>query len=384
MSGAQNLTIDGGDTLWVSDTGNGVVRNFNSGGTFKTLASGYTGVLGIAVDTFGQAYFDVPSSGKMYEIYDYGPVVQVSGTGSASCPVATPCTLSAQALGTPGEMSMDPYNHLFFVDGHQGAAFSTVQPIPANLIYLYDPFPYQQSPSAAMAVDAGDNLYSLWANGGVCEIVQQSLYNAENSNVSFTKVAGGHTCGFAGDGGIAGNAEIGNKVGQIAFDAAGDLLLHRYRQSACAPDRLHHRRHSHRSPETEPPAMAATAALRCSPISRTSHRGRGRLAGLGLHHQLRCSATGDPQDRSFGIHALRRSDQRHSERCTAMITITNTGNSTMTLTNSTISGANASDFKIDSASTTCLLTAGSCIAFRPDLQDWSLIFTPAAGGLAHG
>src|SRR6185437_1755492 len=225
LNGAQNLTIDGGDTLWVSDTGNGVVRQLDAGGTFTTLASGYTGLMGIAVDTWGEAYFDVPSTGKMYEIYDYGPVIQLSGAGTVNCPASAPCTFSSEALESPGAMSMDPYNHLFFVDEHNGAAFSTVQPTPANLIFLYNPFAYQSSPSNAMAVDSGDNLYTLWANGGVCEIVQQSLYNAENSILNFNKIAGGHTCGFAGDGGLAGNAEIGARAGQIAFDAAGDLYF---------------------------------------------------------------------------------------------------------------------------------------------------------------
>src|SRR5437868_3050620 len=161
----------------------------------------------------------------MYEIYDYGPVVQASGTGTISCPASSPCTLSSEALGTPGEMSMDPYNHLFFVDSHQGGALSTVQPTPANLIFLYDPFPYQTSPANPAAIDASDNIYSLWASSGNCEIVQQTLYNAENNNAAFTKIAGGHTCGFSGDGGLAGNAEIGNSIGQFVFDAAGDMYF---------------------------------------------------------------------------------------------------------------------------------------------------------------
>ncbi len=228
LSAAQNLAVDGGDSLYIADSGNGLIRYMDSSGTITTLASGYTNAMGVAVDTFGEVYFDVPATGKMYEIYDYGPVVQDTGTGSSSCTVGTPCTLGAQMLSLPGEMSMDPYNNLFFADGHQGAAMSTVQPIPANLIYLYDPFPYQQTPSAAMAVDAGDNLYSLWANGGVCEIAQSTLFNAENSNVNFTKIAGGHTCGFSGDGGQARNAEIGNKVGQIAFDLVGQPVFLRH------------------------------------------------------------------------------------------------------------------------------------------------------------
>jgi hypothetical protein len=377
LSGAQNLAVDGGDTLWVSDTGNGLVRNLDSGGAFKTLASGYTGALGIAVDTFGQAYFDVPSTGKMYEIYDYGPVVQVSGTGTVSCPAATPCTLSSEALGTPGEMSMDPYNHLFFVDSHSGAAFSTVQPIPANLIFLYDPFPYQTSPSSAMAVDSGDNLYSLWANGGVCEIVQQSLYNAENSNVSFNKIAGGHTCGFAGDGGLAGNAEIQNKIGQIAFDAAGDLYF-----TDTANQRI--RRIDYTTGVIRTIAGTGSAG----------YTGDGYVAtlanldnptGVAVNSQgavyVISSASSGQVIREIGLLGYLTFGNQGKGVLSApqMVTVTNTGNSSMVLTNAFLDGTNAAEFKIDSTTTTCILTAGS-VLYSGQTCRIGLLFTPGAEG----
>jgi hypothetical protein len=161
----------------------------------------------------------------MYEIYDYGPVVQITGTGTASCTAASPCNLFSEMLGTPGMMSIDPYNHLFFADTHMGAALATVQPLPAKLAFLYDPFPYQTNPSSAIAADSADNIYSMWFNGGECEIVRQTLTDAENVNVNFTKIVGGHICGFSGDNGQAGNAEIGAKVGQMAFDIAGNFYF---------------------------------------------------------------------------------------------------------------------------------------------------------------
>jgi hypothetical protein len=376
LSGAQNLTVDGGDTLWISDTGNGLVRQLDSSGTFRTLASGYTGALGIAVDTFGQAYYDVPSTGKMYEIYDYGPVVQVSGSGTASCPVSSPCILSSEALGTPGEMSMDPYNHLFFVDSHQGAAFSTVQPIPANLIFLYDPFPYQTSPSSAMAVDAGDNLYSLWSNGGVCEIVQQSLYNAENSNVAFTKVAGGHTCGFSGDGGLAGNAEIGSLVGQIVFDAAGDMYFsdtnnQRVRRIDFTTGVIH--TIAGNGTVGYGGDGAKTAAMLSSPT------------GVGVNSQgsvyIISSATSGQVIRQVGPGGYLAFGNQGKGKATAAqsVTVTNTGNSAMTLVNVAIAGTNPADFKIDSTSTNCNLTTGASL-YSGQSCNIGIIFTPAAVG----
>jgi sugar lactone lactonase YvrE len=378
LNGAQYLTVDGGDTLWVADTGNGIVRQIDSSGTIKTLASGYTGASGIAVDTFGQAYFDVPSTGKMYEIYDYGPVVPLSGTGTASCPAATPCTLSSEALDTPGEMSMDPYNHLFFTDSHSGAAFSTVQPTPANLIFLYDPFPYQTSPSSAMAVDSGDNLYSMWSNGGACEIVQQSLYNAENTIVNFNKIAGGHTCGFAGDGGLAGNAEISAKIGQIAFDAAGDLYF-------TDTNNQRVRRIDY-----------TTGIIRT--IAGTGAAGYG-ADNIGALRSALDNPTGvgvDSQGQVYIISGTTVSTAQVIRKVTAIgvltysntvkgtsfllpVVITNTGNSTEILTNWALTGPDPGDFSVDPTTTSCLLTPGSQLASGQTCQI-GFKFTPQTTG----
>jgi hypothetical protein len=378
LNGAQNLTIDGGDTLWVSDTGNNVVRNYDSSATFKTLASGYTGPRGIAVDTFGEAYFDLPAANNMYEIYDYGPVVQINGAGSNTCTASTPCNLSAQALGTPGTMSMDGYNHLFFVDSHMGSAFATVQPLPAKLVFLYNPFPYQTNPSSPMVVDSSDNLYSFWSNGGTCSIIQASLYNAENSNVSFNKIAGGHTCGFAGDNGLAGNAEIGAQIGQMAFDTAGDLYFTDTKNQRV-------RRIDY-----------VTGVIRT--VAGNGTAGSGGDGGSALLGNL-SSPTGVGVDSTGSVYIIssvssgqdirkvgplgfvRFADQAKGSSSPAnILTITNTGNSSMSLSNSMIVGPNASDFKIDPSSTTCNLTPGAVLASGQSCKV-GFIFTPAAGGL---
>ncbi len=362
LNGAQNLAVDGGDTLYMADTGNGLVRFMDSSSTIKTLASGYTGVLSVAVDNFGEVYFDLPATNKMYEIYDYGPVVQVSGTGTASCPVSAPCTLSSEALGTPGMMSIDHYNNLFFVDSHQGAALSTVQPIPAKLIFLYDPFPYQTSPSSAMAADAGDNLYSLWANGGVCEIVQSSLYNAENSNVAFSKIAGGHTCGFSGDGGLAGNAEIGAKTGQIAFDSAGNLYFtdtanQRTRRIDYTTGIISTIAGSGTAGYTGDGGPAVTATLSSPTGVAVDSQGQVYIisgaAATGTAQVVR--KVGPDGRLSYSSQLMGTTSASHK------VTLSNTGNSALTLSSVVITGPNAHDFTIDSTSTSCMLTPGSVL-----------------------
>jgi|SRR5215472_12746655 len=103
-----------------------------------------------------------------------------------ACNNAHNARYAAQALGSEYRSL---HTITFFVDSHQGAAVATVQPLPSKPAFLYDPFPYQTHPLSTM--DSGDNLYSMWSNGGECEIVQASLYNTENSNVGFTRIVGG-------------------------------------------------------------------------------------------------------------------------------------------------------------------------------------------------
>lgn len=381
LSGAQNLTIDGGDSLYIADTGNGIIRYIDSSANIKSLASGYSSPLGIAVDTFGDVYFDEPNANIMYEIYNYGLIVSASGTSTGGCTVSLPCTLATHQIYLPAEMSMDPYNHLFFVEETEGAAISTVQPQPGNLIFLYDPFPYQDSPSSAMAVDANDNLYTLWATSGNCEIQQSSLYNAEYDNVFFTKVAGGRTCGFAGDGGLAGNAEIGSTIGQIAFDVAGDLYF-----SDTVNQRV--RRIDFNSGVIRTIAGNGTASYSCDGCGSTV-AGLSYPTGVGVDSQGQVyiisgtgTTSGGPQVirkvTSTGVHYMG-SAAIGTHSAPGIVLVTNTGNYPLIETNAVFTGTNPGDFSVDPNTTSCLTPAG-------DLEEGAtcqigFICTPSAAGL---
>ena len=381
LNAAQNLTVDGNDTLYIADTGNNAIRSMDSSGNFTVLASGYTSPWGIAVDTMGEVYFDLKGSNYMYEIYDYGPIVQIAGTTTGACTAAAPCTLSSHAISSPGTMAMDRNNDLFFADADQGVAMSTVQPLSANLIYLYDPFPYQTNPSSPIIIDSGDNIYSVWADGSECQIMQSSLYNAENSKVIFNKVAGGHTCGFSGDSGQAGNAEIGAKIGQMAFDIAGNLYFtdtnnNRVRRIDYITGQIN--------------TIAGTGAV--------GYNGDGLPATLaalntptgvavdsqGQVYIISNSSTTGQVIRKLGPNgAVNFGTQTKGTAGVAhLITVSNTGNSTMTLTNAVLTGANASEFKMDPLTTSCQLTANSTLNSGQSCKI-GFIFTPAAAGVRN-
>ena len=377
LNGAQNLAVDGSDTLWVSDTGNNLVRNYDSSGTFKTLASGFSAPWGITVDTFGQAYFSRPAANALHEIYDYGPVVQINGSGTGGCPAATPCTLSSHTTTKPGEMSMDPYNHMFFTEQSSGGALSTVQPVPANLIFLYDPFPYQTVTQGPAAMDASDNIYSFWTTSGNCEIVQQSLYNAENSNVSFNKIAGGHTCGYAGDSGLAGNAEIGASIGQIAFDTAGDLYFtdsanQRVRRIEYVTGVIRTVAGSGSAGYSGDGGNAQWAQLKNPTGVAVDSQGQIYIISSVASGQV-IRKVGNTGIASFG------NQSKGTTSSAFQVKLTNTGNSSMILTNQTLVGANASDFSVDPGSTTCLLTPGASL-YSGQTCFIGFKFTPSATG----
>jgi hypothetical protein len=362
LSGAQSLTVDGGDTLYIADSGNKVIRSIDSSGAIVSLATTATAPLGVAVDNFGEVYFDEPSANTMHEIYGYGPVVQINGTGTASCPASTPCNLNSEALSNPGLMSIDAYNHLFFADSHQGAAMATVQPVPAKLIFLYDPFPYQTNPASAVGADASDNLYSMWSNGGECEIVRSTLYDAENSNVIFTKIVGGHTCGFSGDGGEAGSAEIGATVGAITFDLAGNLYF-----SDTKNQRV--RRIQATTGIISTIAGMGTAGYGGDNLGATSAE-LSSPTGVAVDSQGQvyiissAAATGTAQVvRKLGTSGFLTFGNRTKggNGPPHIVTVSNTGNQALTITNVVISGTNPGDFKIDTNTTSCLLTPGSTL-----------------------
>jgi len=381
FNGALNLTLDGNDTLYVADTGNNVVRSMDSSGAWTTLASGYTSPWGIAVDTMGEVYFDLSGSNNMYEIFDYGPIVQLAGTTTGTCTASVPCTLSSHAIASPGAMAMDRNNDLFFTDADQGVAMSTVQPLYPNLIYLYDPFPFQTNPSSAFTIDSGDNLYSVWADGSECQIMQSSLYDAENSKVIFNKVAGGHTCGFSGDGGSAGNAEISAKIGQMAFDLAGNLYF-----SDSSNQRV--RRIDYITGQINTIAGTGTAGYIGDGSSGTTAH-INAPTGVGVDSQgqvyILSTAAGTKQviRELTNVGLLNFGNQTKGVATAAnTVIVSNTGNSEMVLTNAALTGANASDFKIDPVTTSCELTANSTLASGQSCKI-GFIFTPAAAGVRN-
>lgn len=387
LTSAQNLAVDGGDTLYIADTGNNLIRYIDSSAKIRTAnPSTIQSPVGVAVDTFGEIYFSEPVNNSLWEIFAYGPMIEVTGTGTSftSCTYAAPCSnISAQKLYAPGQMAMDGYNQLFFADGGTGAALAIVQPVPVEFARLYSPFTYQVGAgvSDAFSVDANDTLYSFWSNGGTCSIESQFLNDAASSSVRITKVAGGRSCGYSGDNGQARNAEIGASVGQITFDIAGNLYF-----SDTANQRVR------RIDRTT--GVITTIAGSGS----TGYKGDGGPAdsaavtaptGVAVDSQGQVyiisgsAATGTSQVirkvGPDGAVTFFTAQLKGTAAPTTRLTIANSGNSALNINNVVINGANPGDFSFDPSLTSCNFAVGNSLAAGQSCR-LGIIFKPTTSG----
>ncbi|MGA7312377.1 MAG: hypothetical protein WBX22_00270 [Silvibacterium sp.] len=235
IKSATRLAIDGGDILYIADTGNNVVKRMDSSGFIvNTVNSPIATPASIAADSFGILYTS-NVSGSTYYFSVYYPWGSETAFGNAhtagTCTPSAPCALSAVGMSSPANMSMDNFDNLFFEEGTKGAAEMPVASISGgsgafNLWYLSDQFAYSSGSAGSFAVDANGNLYTdyTFTSTGTCYLLEESLYNAEYSPTA-NRVAGGVKCGFSGDGGQARSAEISATIGQMSFDVAGNLYF---------------------------------------------------------------------------------------------------------------------------------------------------------------
>ena len=392
ISGASNLAVDDGDSLYVADTGNNVIRYLNSGGTFQTVPTIFavSAPIGVAVDDLGSVYMTQDSPAALIESQFNSASYYASGTDT--CAVGATCPLYQQKLNQPGALAFD-HNGGVFMAQPGAPAKITNQPLGGgflaalNITPLTDEFLYNgNSAPVAMTVDASDNIYSFESINvtNACTIVVQSLYSAANSIGDFAKIAGGNeSCGFSGDGGQARNAQIGTAVGQLAFDIAGNLYF-----SDTANQRV-------RRIDATTGIINTIAGIGVAGYSGDTGPGtKAELSsptGVSVDSQGQvyilsgAAATGTAQVvRKLGPNgALAFGNQLRGTVSTALpVTVANTGNAELVITNALIGGANPGDFSIDPTTTSCILTTGSTLQPGQSCRI-GVIFKPAASGSAY-
>jgi hypothetical protein len=388
IKSSNNLSVDGGDTLYIPDVGNKIIKEIDSSGTIATLSPVFATPQTLVADSAGLLY-SLNVTGSTYYFSFYTPWGSQSAYGTTyapgSCTPSTPCPLTAVGMSRPANISIDPYDNLFFEEGTKGAAEMPVANLAGgsgnlSLWYLTDQFNYTSGSPTSFAVDGNDNIYNFYGYGTTCFLQEESAYSAEYSPVA-KKVAGGVACGFSGDGGQARSAEISKTIGQITFDAAGNLYF-----ADAGNQRI-------RKIEVGTGLISTIAGTGAA-----GYAGDGGAAtaaqvanpsGLAVDSQgqvyiLSNAPVAGPTQviRKIGTQGFWNfgSYVNGTASSVKVFTVSNTGNSALTLTtNAIFGGSNPADFPTDPNTTTCGLTAGFTLASGHSCNI-GFFFTPKATG----
>jgi hypothetical protein len=391
LSGAQNLTVDGEDVLYAADIGNNLVRKVDSSGAITNISPFFATPVSLAVDSFGEIWTANLSTDQYY-FTELSPLGSQTAWGvtyvSATCTPSAPCALITDGMDKPAGIAIDSSNNLFIEDATIGALEMPVGGWAGgngtlDYWHLNDTYAYFLGPPSTFAVNpVDDGLFTAfgYSFGQVCYIVQEPLYGAEGSSPSFARVAGSSTCGFSGDGGLGGSAEIGLAVGQMAFDAAGDLYFtdtdnQRVRRIEYNTGIIRTIAGNGIAGYTDDGSLATLAEL-------------SYPTGVGVDSQGQVYIISGTGSTSGGAQVIRKvtptgrayfGNILKGASASATVLVTNTGNSSETLTSATFTGPATADYSINPATTSCVLTPGSQI-FAGQTCQIGFTFKPSALG----
>jgi hypothetical protein len=389
ISGASSIAVDGGDIVYIADTGNNKIEEIDSSGALNPVNAFGAAPASIAVDTAGILYTaNIQGSSSYFSFYTpwLSATTYFTPYAPGSCTPSTPCPLTTVGMGSPAGMSIDAYDDLIFEEKSKGAAEMPVASVSGgtgslSLWYLKDQYAYTSPTPTSFAVDANANTYTYYNfSSSTCLILEESLYDAEYAP-SATRVAGGVTCGFSGDGGQGRGAEISTKLGQIAFDIAGNLYFadagnQRVRRIDASTGIINTIAGNGTAGYTGDNA-AATKATLSSPTGVA-------VDSQGQVYILSNAPTAGPTQvlRKVGVFGNWSfpSQLKGTLSAPKVFNVANTGNSALTLSAAPFfTGANPADFVIDPATTSCVLTAGAVLAAGRSCN-LGIDFQPSAGG----
>jgi hypothetical protein len=390
IKSATNLTVDGGDIIYIDDIGNDLIKEIDSSGTISTITPFFVTPASLAVDSFGIIYAaSIPGAAYYFTVY------LPSGTEIAfsppykpgTCTPSTPCAFFSVGMSDPAQINIDPNDDLFMEERTKGAlempVASYASGAPLDLWYLSDSFAYNSGSAATFAVDAYGDLYTYYLpfDEDTCYLLEEPLYGAEGTDPTFTRVAGGEKCGYSGDGGQARGAEISSSVGQVAFDIAGNLYftdtgnqrVRRIDASTGIISTIAGTGTAGYSGDKGP----ATSATLSSPTGLT-------VDSEGQVYILSNAPSAGPTQalRKVGILGYESfgGQLKGTSSAASVVTVANTGNDTLTLSVAGFfNGANPSNFAVDPNTTSCALTAGATLDAGTSCKI-GFLFRPSGGG----
>jgi uncharacterized protein (TIGR03437 family) len=242
LNGPAAVAVDSNGNLYISDSGNNVIRRVTPGQAISTIAGGGTNVCpgsgsaagvglldpaGLAVDSQGDLYIADSGHGCVLEITPAGQVSTIAG-GSASVSdvfLSDQTTANSTTLYLPEGVAVDSSGNVYIADTGN-ACIRKVKP------------------DGTIAVVAGNGIFGYSGDGGAATGAQLSapwsvayasgnLYIADTVNQrvrevatdgTITTIAGNGVPGYSGDGGAAKSAQL-NTPWSVAVDSNGNVYI---------------------------------------------------------------------------------------------------------------------------------------------------------------
>jgi uncharacterized protein (TIGR03437 family) len=237
------ILADGAGNLYISDTGNSVIRKVTSGGTISTIAGNYTAgpgfagdgaaataaqlnhPSGLAIDSSGNIYIADTSNNAIRVVLPNGNIATVAGYGVSGFSGDGGLATSAK-LNNPIGVAVDRNNNLVIADGgnHRirtvsGNIITTIAGSSSAGGYSGDgglATKAKLNTPKGVATDSGGNLYIVDTFNSVVRIV------TPDGNIN--TIAGNGSPGYGGDGSNAVFAQLFFPTA-IALDASGKVYI---------------------------------------------------------------------------------------------------------------------------------------------------------------
>jgi hypothetical protein len=408
LSNPQGLTIDGGDNLYIADTGNNLIKFRDSSGTITSIVGGgtasavgysgfgsgikLTGPRGVAADYSGTFYISDTGDSVVLVRYIDGILNTRIGGGAtgSSCSYTSPCLPYNVKITPPYSIASDPSGNVYTtlqVGGSLPGFYLAENQADNNNYYLLNTTAYNYyTTSPSLGVDLYSNLYYTYEDPGgpllsptpLCYVLAQNrAYSTSSSGQRFWTVAGSGPCGFSGDGGKATGAEISKVIGQFAFDVAGNFYFadtgnNRIRRVDAASGIIRTVAGNGVKGFVGDGGPATNATLDTPTGLAVDSSGQIYVTGLaGTAPKADIRVIGTKGILNFSGQPL----SAHSPAQT--ILVSNTGNDTLNFTHVGLSSGNIADFAIDPNTTSCNLTLP---LYSGKSCNIGVIFTPSAAG----
>jgi sugar lactone lactonase YvrE len=243
LNSPAGVAIDSSGNLYISDSGNNVVRQVTPDHTIHSFAGSGTDVCpgsdsptatqllnpaGLAVDSQGNLYIADSGHGCVLEITPAGQVSTIAGGNAPTSDVflSDQTTANATTLYLPQGVAVDSTGDVYIADTGNACIRKvmpdgTIAVVAGNGVFGYGgddgaATGAQLSAAWSVAVDASDNLY-------IADTMNQRVRRVATDG-TITTIAGNGTAGYSGDGGDGTCAEL-NTPWSVAVGSNGAIYI---------------------------------------------------------------------------------------------------------------------------------------------------------------